>query len=140
LIFLGCECPISDYYGPEINRLCNAYGPKSVDFYLIYEDVDLPPDKVRSHAKAFGFGCPVVLDPHHALARKVGAVATPEAAVVGPDDALLYRGRIDDQFVALGQQRPAAIHHDLRKALDEYVAGRPISVPRTRTIGCAIEQ
>ena len=139
LIFLGAECPISDAYAPEIKRLSAEYAMRNIKFYAVYDDGDLPESEVRAHAEAFGFECPVLLDPRHILAHAVGAVATPEAVLIGANGSMLYRGRIDDQFAALGKQRPATTRHDLRAALDEFLAGRPITVSRTRTVGCAIE-
>ena len=51
---------------------------------------------------------------------------------------MVYRGRIDNVYAALGKRRPEATEHDLRKALDEVLSGRPVAEPRTQAIGCYI--
>ena len=63
---------------------------------------------------------------------------TPEAVVLAPGGQGLYRGRIDDKYVSLGQPRFHINRHDLRDALDAVVQGRPVPTPNTRAIGCFI--
>ena len=49
---------------------------------------------------------------------------TPEAAVFNRTRTLAYHGRIDDKFVSLGVERPAATRRDLFDALTAVLAGR----------------
>ena len=53
------------------------------------------------------------------------------------DRVVRYCGRIDDNY-AVGVQRKEATSNDLVRALDELLAGQPVSVPRTETVGCLI--
>ena len=48
-----------------------------------------------------------------------------------------YRGRVDDQF-GFGIHRPAPTRRDLATALDELLAGHPVTTPRTESVGCRI--
>jgi hypothetical protein len=50
----------------------------------------------------------------------------------------LYRGRIDNRVADFGSTRPEATVHDLKDALDAVLAGRPVAVPFTKSVGCAI--
>jgi hypothetical protein len=50
---------------------------------------------------------------------------------------LRYRGRIDDQY-RIGGARPAATQDDLRQAIDDLLAGRPVVVAETLVDGCLI--
>ena len=59
-------------------------------------------------------------------------------AVIGPAGHVLYRGRIDNVWAALGKRRSAATEHDLRKALEAAVNGKRVAEPRTQAIGCYI--
>jgi thiol-disulfide isomerase/thioredoxin len=138
LIFISTECPISNGYAPEMNRLCKAYKDKSIAFYLVHADATLVDAEAKKHAADYGFTCPVLVDRKHELVRQLGATITPEAIVVGPGNAVLYRGRIDDLYVAIGKKRYQATTHDLRDALDAIVAGKPVATPRTEAVGCAI--
>ena len=50
----------------------------------------------------------------------------------------VYRGRIDDRYVDFGKYRPAPERHDLAEALDSVLAGKPVKIQQTKSIGCAI--
>ncbi len=63
---------------------------------------------------------------------------TPEVALFDAAGRLAYLGRIDDRYVDFGVDRPAPATHDLAEALDAVLAGRPVAVPRTHAVGCAI--
>ncbi len=138
LIVAGIECPISNGYSPEINRLCDEYTKQQVKFYIIYADSDLSAAAAREHARSYGIECPVLLDPRHELTRMLGATVTPEAVIAGPGGKILYRGRIDDLYITLGHRRYEARTHDLKEALDAVLAGRPVANPYTEAVGCSI--
>jgi len=67
----------------------------------------------------------------------LSSTITPEAAVFA-SGRMLYRGRIDDHYVALGQARPAPTTHDLQDALEAALNGRPVPNPTTKAVGCII--
>lgn len=138
LIFIRTDCPISNAYAPEINRLFKEYGPKKIAFYVVYAMKDLSDSDARQHVKAFGYSCPAIIDRRHELVNAVGATVTPEAAVIGHDGQLIYHGRIDDLFVALGRQRYQATTHELRDALDAVLVNREPAVTDSPAVGCAI--
>jgi hypothetical protein len=64
---------------------------------------------------------------------------TPEAVIIGPDAEVLYCGRIDDMWAALGHSRAHATSHDLCDALDAVLAHTPIKQPVAKAIGCIID-
>jgi hypothetical protein len=136
LLFLMRDCPISNAFAPEIERIRAEYAPRGVDFDLVYADPSETGAGARAHAADFGHQSRVLLDPEHALARFTGATKTPEAAVLSPAGEVLYLGRIDDRFVDYGKQRPAPRTRDLRAALDAILAGRAPEVARTEAVGC----
>ncbi len=138
LFFIAHDCPIANGYAPEIRRNAAQYGPRGVRCVLVYAEAGLTPAAARRHAAAYGYHLPTMLDPRLTLAHRMGATVTPEAVVVGPTGRVLYRGRIDDKYVTLGQPRYRVTRHDLRDALDAVVQGRPVAVATTPAIGCAI--
>jgi hypothetical protein len=138
LVFVLADCPIANGYAPEINRLCAAYGPRGVRFFLVQVDEDLSSRAAAEHAREYGYTCPVVLDGGRALVRRAGARMVPEAAVFGPDGERKYLGRIDDLYADLGKRRARATSLDLRDALDAVLADRPVPRPVTQAVGCFI--
>jgi hypothetical protein len=140
VIFIGAECPISNGYAPEINRICKEFEEHDVKFYLVHADADLSDAQAKKHAADFGFTCPVMVDRKHALVHAEGAKVTPEVVVIGKDNKVVYRGRIDNQYAAIGSQRFKATTHDLRDALQAIVDGKPVENARTEAVGCSISQ
>jgi len=139
LFFITSDCPISNSYAPEIQRICSEYGPKKVSCSLVYVDPDLTLADVKKHVKEFGYSAvPAILDSTQKLVQAAGATITPEAAVIGASGKVLYRGRIDNVYASLGKRRPEATEKDLRKALDEVLGGKPVSTSKTKAIGCYI--
>src|SRR6266404_484214 len=139
LFFITTDCPISNSYAPEVQRICAEYSSRKVSCSLVYVDPDLTREDVRKHLKEFGYsGMPAILDSTRKLVRAAGATVTPEAAVIGPSGQVLYRGRIDNVYASLGKRRPEATEMDLRKALEETLSGKPVSTPKTKAIGCYI--
>jgi len=137
LIFYWQDCPVSNSYAPEINRICASHG--NFSFYIVQVDADLTPAAARDHAKQYDLHAPVLLDPHHQLVKLARATVTPEAVVLGKKGEVLYRGRIDDLYAGLGTKRGAAQQHDLIEALDAISAGKKVKLKETKAIGCIIQ-
>lgn len=135
LVFVRTDCPISNKYAPELERIRKEYSARLGHHELIYVDESGP-----AHAREHGLGWPVTADVRRALARRYGVSATPEAVVIDRAGGLAYRGRIDDRFVAFGKQRPEATSHELRDALDAVLAGAPPRVRRTEVVGCPVQR
>jgi hypothetical protein len=139
LIFLAHDCPISNGYGPEINRICAAYGgANGFAFTIVHPFGELSVAEAKKHATEYGYTVPVVVDGDRAVTGQVKPLVTPEAAVVGPDGTVLYRGRIDDKWAGYGRSRPEPTTRELRDALDAIRADRPVPAARTEAIGCPI--
>jgi hypothetical protein len=138
LIFVGTDCPISNRYAPEIQRLAARYNAEGVAFWLVYVDPDLERAEIRRHLSDFGHTITALHDPEHALVKKAKAEVTPEAAVFDADGDLVYRGRIDDRYIDFGKARPNARSRDLEQALQAVLAGRRPATERTRAVGCYI--
>ena len=137
-IFTTTDCPISNRYAPEIQRIQQRFAARGVLFRLVYPSRTDRDGDIRDHMKQFGYAdMQAVRDPDLALVKFAGATITPEAAVV-VDGKLVYRGRIDDRYVELGVERPAATTHDLADALTAVLAGKPVAHATTQAVGCYI--
>ena len=138
LLFVSTDCPVSNRYAPEIARLHAEFVRLGLHFRLVYPNPLDTDAQIRKHLQAYGLPAIAERDPGHQLVRLAGATITPEAAVFDASGRLVYRGRIDDLFVELGRERPAATRHDLREALTALAAGRSIEPARTQAVGCYI--
>jgi hypothetical protein len=141
LIFAAIDCPISNRYIPEVARISKEIASSEVAYRWVYPN---PPDTasvVAQHAKAYSLSIPVIVDTKQELVRLAHVTVTPEAAVFTVENGQLreqYHGRIDDRYIAFGKERPQATRHDLEDAIKAALAGKPISVPGGKPIGCSI--
>ncbi|HUE70983.1 MAG TPA: redoxin domain-containing protein [Pirellulaceae bacterium] len=140
-LFTRSDCPISNRYAPEVSRLHGQFSPHGVAFWLVYPDPAESGDSIADHLSEYGYGFGALRDPQHALVAMANVRVTPEAAVfvpAKPEFQMVYRGRIDDRFVAFGQRRPAPAVRDLEQVLEAVVRGQPVSPRTTEAIGCFI--
>ena len=128
------ECPIAQAFSPEMGRLAREFGPRGVRFLMAFADGK--PSEWSAHVKAYGLPFPAVgASPE--LRGLIRATAVPTAAVIGAGGRVAYVGRIDDRYPALGTLREVR-RHDLRLALEAFLAGRPVVPARTAVVGCAL--
>ncbi len=73
---------------------------------------------------------PVLKDFDQKVADAFGAERTPEAFLLDANRVIRYHGRIDDQY-GVGVSRDKPTRRDLKEALDELLAGQPITTPQT---------
>ncbi len=139
LVFVASDCPMSNSYAPEIQRICRDYSARGVRCTLIYEEPALTVAAARSHLEAYNYReVPAIIDTAGRIARNASATVTPEAVVVDRQGATRYRGRIDNFYAALGKPRRQATSHELRDALDAVLAGKRVAVPYAKALGCYI--
>ena len=77
-------------------------------------------------------------DPDGRVGRLYGAKTTPHLFVVSPAGILIYAGAIDDRPSTNPQDLAGATNY-VQQALDEAMAGKPVSVPETKSYGCSIK-
>jgi hypothetical protein len=137
-LFASVDCPVSNRYAPEVQRLHAAFAPKNVSFWLVYPNPADKPDTVRQHLEAYGYPVHALLDPRHELVKLTRVSITPEAAVFDRARSLVYHGRIDDKFVSLGVERPAATRRDLFDAIAAALSGKAPPMASAPAVGCFI--
>ena len=135
-VFTTTDCPISNRYAPEIQRLAAKFD-SSARFILVYPVPGDSPEMIREHRQKFGYSLDSIRDAGQKLVKQIGVTVTPEVAVM-KGGQVMYRGRIDDRYVELGRERPSPTTRDLENALDSLIAGRPVAVRQTRAVGCIL--
>jgi thiol-disulfide isomerase/thioredoxin len=138
LLFISTECPYSNRYAPEIQRLYKAFTSRGVRFWLVYPSRSDTPPVIAKHLKAFGYPDIVLRDRSDPLLKLASPTVTPEAAVFDAARKRVYQGRIDDRFVELMKERLAPTTHDLEQALTAVLAGKPVFPATTQAVGCFI--
>lgn len=137
VVFLSFECPMSTDYCPKLIDLAKAYRERGVAFVGLCVN-DESAAQVARFAKDYQLPFPIYKDDQFAAVDAFKATATPEAFLLDKEYVLRYRGRIDNNYVARLKKVGQVTRHDLKQALDELLAGKPISEPATKALGCAI--
>jgi hypothetical protein len=141
LFFLTSDCPVANQYAPEIKRICVSYGVSGVHCFLVYVDASMTDTQIRQHIKDFQYDCCTPIhDSEHQLVHAAKATVSSEVAIFSQGAQLKYRGRINNFYAALGTSRQHTTQHDLRDALDDLIAGRPVRETRSQAIGCFITE
>ncbi len=138
LVFMGVECVINNQFVPVLIGLHKEYASKGIAFIGLNANSQDSRESVAVHARRNAIPFPIVKDAGNKVADQLGARRTPEAFIVDRTSTIRYQGRIDDQF-GIGYARPGKpTRRDLAVALDEILAGKAVSVPRTEVAGCCI--
>jgi peroxiredoxin len=137
VVFLGTECPLVNLYTARLNRLHETYAAQGVVLIGVYSNRQDTAEEVADHVREHHLAFPVLMDPKHLVADLLRAKRTPEVFLLDQKRAVRYRGRIDDQY-GVDYQRPRPTRNDLVQAMDQVLAGKPVSLARTETAGCFI--
>ncbi|MFY9643255.1 MAG: thioredoxin family protein [Rhodomicrobium sp.] len=80
----------------------------------------------------------VLLDPEGAIGHLYDARTTPHMFIVNKDGTLVYMGGIDDKPTSNLDDIQGAKNY-VRAALDEVLAGKPVTEAITRPYGCSVK-
>jgi peroxiredoxin len=137
IVFVGTECPLANLYLPTLADLHKRYSPKGVQFLAINSNDQDSAAEVADHARERKVPFPMLKDPDHQAADALGARRTPEAFLVDSHRVIRYHGRIDDQY-GYTYRRGAPTHTELKDAIQDLLAGRPVATPFKEAQGCVI--
>lgn len=141
VIFFTCNhCPYVVNSDEVTRRTAEAYGPRGVRFVAINANSanTYPEDSfegMTARMAEHAFPWVYLHDESQATARAYGALRTPHFFVFDQGRRLVYTGRAIDA----PRDPSKATVNDLERALDEVLAGRPVSTPMTNPIGCNVK-
>ena len=137
LVFTRTDCPIANEYQPKLRRLYEEFGDQ-FEWILVYSQPSVNAEGIEQHGKEYRVDFKRAIDADLAFAKRFGVKVTPQAIVVSPQGTVLYSGRIDDLYEGFGKKRRAITQDDLRLALQEIAANKPVSHPESPAIGCIL--
>ena len=140
LVFLGPECPISQRYVPELNRIAADPGTNALEFYGVISSPSLARTQALAFVREYAIRFPVLFDDAGRLARWLRPTHVPEVYVLKPDGDVVYRGRIDDGYESPGKPRAVVRNRELRDALNAVLVGKSPPKRFARPVGCYFEE
>ena len=112
---------------------CQARG---VSLYGVLSNPDIGGRESAEFVDDFGVEFPVILDSAGDLTRRLGPRVTSESFVISTANRIVYRGRIDDRFAAVGRLRTRITSHDLRDIVEDVSRGGRAEPYETEAVGC----
>jgi peroxiredoxin len=137
VVFVGTECPLANLYFPTLAEMQKRYSTKGVQFLAVNSNDQDSFADVVAHAQERKLPFPVLKDEGQRAADAFGARRTPEVFLLDGSRAIRYRGRIDDQY-GYTYRRAAPTRTELKDALDELLAGKPVTTRESECQGCLI--
>jgi peroxiredoxin len=135
VIFIATKCPVSNAYNDRMEKLAQDYKAKGINVIGINSNNTEPSAEVKSHAAEKHLSFSILKDEGNKIADRLGATRTPEVYVLDASMKLVYHGRIDNS-----QKVEGITSNDLRDALDEMLAGKPVSKTGGAAFGCTIKR
>jgi len=135
LIFVATECPISNAYNSRMEAIYNDYKGKDVAYLGINSNKAESVMSIKEHAKENGLTFTILKDEKNIIADQFNASVTPEVYILNSEFHVLYHGRIDNS-----REDANVETNDLRNALDQILAGKEVSVSKTKAFGCTIKK
>ncbi len=136
LLFFSSDCPVQKAHDARIRELVDAYGPRGVAFSAVVSEVGADVAAERAAAKQRGLGVPVLEDKDAALADALDVEYSTHAVVLDRERRVLYTGGIDSDRTHLSPKSSRW----LANALDEALAGKPVSRAKTEPLGCPLRK
>ncbi|MBX7257933.1 MAG: redoxin domain-containing protein [Candidatus Hydrogenedentes bacterium] len=141
LVFTSQECPYSRAGDKALSKFAESYKDKGVVVLSIDSHAGATAEAVKEFAtkgnetgKALPY--PILIDTKNVYADKMGAKKTPEVYIVDKSGSLVYHGALDNgkKLDEAGYESYVAI------AVDELLAGKPVSKPKSAAYGCGIKR
>jgi thiol-disulfide isomerase/thioredoxin len=147
IAFICNHCPTSQLYETRIKQIAEDYRDKGVAVVAIepnnpeavllnemgYTDVGDSFEDMKTRAEYRHFNFPYLYDGEaQKISTAYGPTATPHIFVFDSDRKLRYEGRVDNNM-----REPLVTRRDTREALDALLAGQPVAVAKTPSVGCS---
>lgn len=91
---------------------------------------------MQEYARNQKYNWPYTIDSKNELADAFGATRTPECFLFDAEGKLVYHGAIDDNPADPSKVNRKHLEH----AIEETLAGREVSVKKSRSVGCSIKR
>jgi peroxiredoxin len=147
IAFTCNHCPTAQLYETRLKQLAAEYRDRGVTLVAIqpnspnavrldelgYTDLGDSFDDMKVRAAYRHFNFPYLYDGEtQKVARAYGPAATPHLFIFDAQRKLRYQGRVDNN-----PRESLVTRRDARLALDAILAGKPVEVEKTPSVGCS---
>ncbi|MBS3955788.1 MAG: thioredoxin family protein [Methylomicrobium sp.] len=142
VVFMCNHCPYVLHVKPQLIAIAQEYASQGIaTVAMSANDIQNYPDDApdKMHVLMAEWGNPFaayLYDESQSVAKAYQAACTPDIYLFDADLACVYRGRLDG---ATPKNDVPLTGEDLRHALDNLLAGKPIDASQLPSIGCNIK-
>ena len=146
VMFVCAHCPFVKHVEQQLAQLGEDYRGKIAMVAISSNDADAYPDDgpdgMKAQAERLGWRFPYLYDESQEVARAYDAACTPDFFLFDADLKLVYRGQLDGsrpQRASGGGNDLPVNGEDLRRAMDDVIAGRQPNTDQRNSLGCNIK-
>jgi len=141
IMFICNHCPYVKHVQPELLKLANDYQKQDIAIIAISSnDVEAYPEDstelMLKEAKKWQYPFPYLYDETQMIAKAYKAACTPDYYLFDHNLSLVYRGQLDGSRPGNDVPLDGA---SLREALNNLLAGIPVSENQVPSVGCNIK-
>jgi len=134
----GNGCPIVRNAMPRFKAIRDEFAAQGVEFFLLNSNLQDNRARIQAEAQKYDYDIPILVDDTQIIGESLDLVRTGEVFVIDPSDwTIAYHGALDDRLTYENQKSEAKEHY-LHDALSQLVAGEPVQMASTDTLGCLI--
>ena len=140
------ECPFvkKHYGGGNMQKLQEEFAGKgvvwmSIDSSAAGKEGNLTPAQATKQIADWKMNhTTLLLDPEGKAGQAYGAKNTPHMFIINPEGNVIYQGAIDSKATPNAADLAGATNY-VKVALDEAMAGKPVSNASTKPYGCSVK-
>jgi thiol-disulfide isomerase/thioredoxin len=139
-VFMSEACPVCQNQTLPLRELYTQFKDQRVGFVAVFSNPSSQDSTILFFRAKYGLRFPAVFDSNQQIAKRLTAKITPEVVVVNhaDNDAIVYRGAVDNAYPTLGKRRSIVTQHFLKDALIAIRNGSKDYVATTEPVGCYI--
>lgn len=140
LFFTANGCPIARQSISRLKKLEKQFEPEKIAVWMVDSNSGDDRESIWKEAQEFHVGnrLPILRDEAQGVAAMLGVKRTGTVVCIETSGwTVFYEGAIDDQLVE-GAEKPAPTEKYLERALNNFLAGKPIEPAHTTGRGCLI--
>jgi len=140
----GCPYTRKHYQSGNMQRLQKEWTAKGVAWFTVISSAPgkqgyVTADQENAYLKQMGASpTAALLDPQGTVGKLYGAKTTPHMFVINPAGVLIYDGAIDTKATT-DQADILSAKNYVSEALEEAMAGKPVTKPTSRPYGCSVK-
>ena len=142
LEWVNPQCPFVAYhYRDDVRtmpRLAEKYKDKGVVWLAVDTTYNWTAEKSKVFHDEHKLPYPILDDSKGDVGHAYQAKSTPDMFIIDPQGLIVYSGAIDNAPLGKLPKDAAAVNY-VQKALDELLAGKPITTPQTKSYGCSVK-